>query len=215
MNLNKKLELHKKWLNDEVGGVRADLRGADLIDANLIEANLRRADLIDANLYRTNLRRAYLERADLYRADLGYANLREASLRGADLRKADLRYADLRGADLREADLRGANLIRANLRESDLTDTKIDYRIEDGLLKKVAEHALKENALDMFEWHSCDTTHCIAGWACCLAENAKELEKRYGTQIAGLLLLGSEAHSHFFDDNQKAKRYLKSVLENS
>ena len=31
--LNKILELHKKWLMDEDGGVRADLRNADLRNA--------------------------------------------------------------------------------------------------------------------------------------------------------------------------------------
>ena len=34
------LECHKKWINDEPGGKRADLRGANLRGANLWEANL-------------------------------------------------------------------------------------------------------------------------------------------------------------------------------
>lgn len=38
--INKILGLHKAWLNGDENGVRADLRGA-----NLIEANLRGADL--------------------------------------------------------------------------------------------------------------------------------------------------------------------------
>lgn len=33
--INKILEMHKKWLNDEPDGVRANLRGADLSCANL------------------------------------------------------------------------------------------------------------------------------------------------------------------------------------
>ena len=39
------LELHQKWINNEPGGDRADLRGADLWGANLREADLREADL--------------------------------------------------------------------------------------------------------------------------------------------------------------------------
>ena len=39
------LDKHKKWLNDEDGGERADLRGADLRGADLRRADLRRADL--------------------------------------------------------------------------------------------------------------------------------------------------------------------------
>lgn len=73
--LNEILEKHKKWLNDEEGGERADLRNADLS-----YADLRNADLSDAIL------------SD---ADLRYANLRHADLRYASLRDADLSYADL------------------------------------------------------------------------------------------------------------------------
>ena len=85
MDLKQILELHKKWLNYEDGGKRADLRGADLRGADL-----RGADLRDA--------------------DLSGAYLSGAYLRGADLRGADLSGADLRDADLSGADLSGANL---------------------------------------------------------------------------------------------------------
>ena len=58
--LQKILEKHKKWLNYENGGERANLKGADL-------------------------RHADLRNADLIRSDLTYANLRGADLNGADL----------------------------------------------------------------------------------------------------------------------------------
>ena len=45
MNLKKILEAHKKWLNDEEGGKRADLSYAGLRCANLNGADLRYADL--------------------------------------------------------------------------------------------------------------------------------------------------------------------------
>ena len=127
--LNEILEKHKKWLNDEPGGERANLqganlRGANLWGANLREASLRRADLREANLWRVNLqgadlreadlRRADIQKADLRRAGLWGANLWRADLREADLRRADLWRADLQKADLREADLRGTNLREAN-----------------------------------------------------------------------------------------------------
>ena len=92
------LERHRKWLNDEDGGERADLHGANLRGANLREANLR-----EANLYGANLRGA-----NLYEANLYGANLRGANLRGANLYGANLYGADLREANLREANLRGA-----------------------------------------------------------------------------------------------------------
>ena len=44
------LELHRKWINKEPGGERADLREADLRRANLRGADLWEADLRGADL---------------------------------------------------------------------------------------------------------------------------------------------------------------------
>ena len=74
------IESHGRWLRNEEGGERANLRSADLSSA------------------------------DLYCADLSSADLSGADLRSANLRSADLSGADLRGADLRSADLRSADL---------------------------------------------------------------------------------------------------------
>ncbi|GHV51257.1 hypothetical protein FACS1894216_04950 [Synergistales bacterium] len=79
------LDKHKAWLNNEEGGVRANLSCFDLREADLSYADLRKVDLSET--------------------DLRYANLRYANLR----------YANLRGADLYGADLYGANLHHANL----------------------------------------------------------------------------------------------------
>ena len=79
MDLKKILDEHLLWLNGK-GGSRADLRCANL------------------------------RNADLRNADLRCANLRNADLRNADLRCANLSDADLRCADLRNADLCGASI---------------------------------------------------------------------------------------------------------
>lgn len=98
--LNKILELHKNWLNNEFPCKRADLncvdlRGVDLSCADLSGAILSCADLRDADLRGADLRRANLSGADLSCADLRHAILRGADLRGADLRDADLDYSCL------------------------------------------------------------------------------------------------------------------------
>ena len=64
------------------------------------ENNTLKDTLIEANLRGADLREANLRGADLRGADLREANLREADLRWADLREANLREADLRWADL-------------------------------------------------------------------------------------------------------------------
>jgi len=124
MNIQEVLAKHKKWIADEEGGQRADLKGADLRVADLKGADLRAADLQDA--------------------DLRGADLKDADLKGADLRGADLRDAYLKGADLRDADLKGANLQRADLDFScwplwcGSKGIKVDLRIVYQLLAHVA-----------------------------------------------------------------------------
>ncbi|EDQ9000071.1 pentapeptide repeat-containing protein [Salmonella enterica] len=132
-DLSKILEEHKVWITSmRESGSSADLRDANLFDANLCGANLRDANLCGANLCDADLRDANLCGADLRGADLRGADLRGADLRGAnlcdadlcdaDLRDANLCGADLRGADMRGADLRGADLRGANLCDADLPD---------------------------------------------------------------------------------------------
>ncbi len=105
MGIDRILELHLKWIRNEIDGVRANLSKANLSKANLSKANLSEADLSEADLSGANLSGADLSGADLYGA-----NLSEADLSGADLYGANLSRADLSGADLSEADLSGANL---------------------------------------------------------------------------------------------------------
>lgn len=59
--LNKVLELHKKWLNNERGGKRADLYEADLYENDLHGADLRGIDLYGAYLHGADLRGANLD----------------------------------------------------------------------------------------------------------------------------------------------------------
>ncbi len=107
--LRKGVEVWNKWR----------LENPD-ISPGLFGANLRAANLSEADLCGANLGEADLREADLSGAILFDANLSAADLRGADLTEAMLWRADLRRADLRQANLSGAVLSRANLREADL-----------------------------------------------------------------------------------------------
>ena len=64
------LDKHKKWLNDDPDGERADLSDADMRGADMRGADMRGADM------------------------------RGANMRGANMRGADMRGADMRGANL-------------------------------------------------------------------------------------------------------------------
>ena len=104
------IEKHKKWLDNEKDGEKANLQGADLRSANLQDANLQGTDLWIAYLQRTDLRSANLRSANLRGVDLWSANLQDANLQDANLWSANLRSANLQRADLQGADLQGADL---------------------------------------------------------------------------------------------------------
>jgi hypothetical protein len=121
------LELHKKWLNDEEGGKKADFSFKDLHGADLQGANLQEADLRGATL-------------------------RWANLRGANLRGADLRGADLQGADLRGADLQGADLDFASIPLScGFTKFKADSRIAKQLAYHICTIETDDKELKQFQ----------------------------------------------------------------
>ncbi len=187
------LEQHKKWANAEPDGKRADLSGAYLRGAYLRGANLRGADLSGA---------------DLSGADLSGADLSGAYLRGADLRCADLSGADLSGADLSGADLRGAYLRGAP------ECLKIK-----NIHQAVYAAASKEGALDMAQWHVCETTHCRAGWVVTLAGDAgKVLEWKMGTPAAAAFIYQLsdpklERIPDFYTDNERAMADMKRLAE--
>ena len=196
----------------------ANLRGANLSDANLSDANLRGADLRGADLRGADLRGADPRGADLRDSDLRGADLRGADLRGADLRGADprgadLRDSDLRGADLRGADLRDANLSGANLRGANLSDANLPEitalnNLRSAIFERVCE---APQALEMSKWHTCETTHCLAGWAVVIHPQGKLLESVYGTSAAAAMIFQvceGEVPS-FHSSNKAAMEWLK------
>ena len=165
-NLKEVLESHKKWLEGEEGGRRADLSWEDLLEvdlkdidlryvflrgANLSYANLKGTNLIgvylsDANLKGANLEGVYLSYANLEGANLSDAylkdvNLSDANLEGANLSGANLSGANLKGADLRVTNLIGINLIDANLKRADLRGANLtDASLTGANLKDVKDN---------------------------------------------------------------------------
>lgn len=116
INLNKTLDLHKKWIQREPGGVRANFRQLDLFGASLPASLLEDARCSDANFSGADL-----SGAKLAGASLKYANFTGANLQGADLRNANLIFANFEGANLTQAQFRGADLLNAHFQDATLS----------------------------------------------------------------------------------------------
>jgi hypothetical protein len=223
-----------------------NLEGADLEGANLARANLAGADLDGTNLEGADLEGANLARANLAWANLARANLARADLEGADLEGADLEGADLEGANLQDANLALANLADANLTDAIGASAIGDAGPHEPYIRnpspeQVAARAARYRSrhpdvpaidlldrkildavtvsgwhLDMSQWHTCETTHCRAGWAITLGGKAgKALEKKYGSFRAGCMIYRASTGRvpHFFATTEDALADIKRCAE--
>ena len=71
----------------------------------------------------------------------------------------------------------------------------------------------------MENWHTCETTHCRAGWVVTLAgEAGKALESFHSTELAAMLIY-RESSPHrvnpgrFYDSNEDAMADMKRMAE--
>jgi len=134
------------------------------------------ADLQGANLWNADIWTADLQGANLQRVNLQWANLQRVNLQWADLQ-----WADLHGADLHGADLRGTKFSGVPIRPGDL-------------LEQIAVAIRKPGALSMRNWHTCETTHCLGGWAAHLTPGGIEFADKTSDHLAGALLVPELAH---------------------
>ena len=113
--------------------------------------------------------------------------------------EADLSGADLSGADLREADLREAK---------NLPEIQVVPDLKKQIMEVVEANPQK---LEMARWHTCETTHCLAGWATTLHPQGKLLESLIGPNAAGALIFNAccDEVPNFTASNEDAMEWLK------
>jgi hypothetical protein len=162
------------------------------------------------------------EYANLRGVDLSGADLSDAGLSDANLSVAYLSVAYLRGAYLRGADLRGADLRDANLSGVKLKDAKLPIKnipIIKNIHQSILDACSTEDALNMSTWHTCQTTHCHAGWVITLAgEQGKLLESIYGCNTAAVLIyMASDPElkkiPNWYASNEDAIKDMKRLAE--
>ena len=74
------------------------------------------------------------------------------------------------------------------------------------------------HALDMRNWHTCNTTHCRAGWVVHLAgEAGYALEQFFNTPLAAQLIYRASGApinpGRFYDNNDDALADMKRLAE--
>ena len=83
----------------------------------------------------------------------------------------------------------------------------------------MADAVNKEGALNMGDWHTCDTTHCRAGWVTHLAGDAgEELEDTMGTAMAAKMIYAKSSKipvylMEFYVSNEEAMESIKKCAK--
>ena len=127
---------------------------------------------------------------------------------------ASLIRANLVGASFNGAKLFGARLDGANLKDETLKIPTIE-----NIHQTIYEACNQDNALDMSTWHTCDTTHCRAGWVVTLAgEKGKKLEEQFDTPTAAYLIYRQSDPDrsyalNFYDTNKNALEEMKRLAQ--
>ena len=77
----------------------------------------------------------------------------------------------------------------------------------------------KSDSLNMSKWHTCDTTHCRAGWVVFLAgEEGKKLEEKTSTLFTAMQIYKKSSPirvspTRFFETNDEALADMKRCAE--
>lgn len=178
------------------------------------------ADLPGANLHGCDLTDVVFEFAHLNGAGLSRTNLTRARLCGADLGFANLKCTILHRAQM-AATPPPAFAVRLNGADLSPAEGTFDPHFSLGtpppdpdLMRRVMQAVLQPGALNMRRWHTCDTRHCLAGWAIHLAGPAGYvLESITSPSVAGSLLIPEAAHLFYHDNSSEVLDWCRNWLD--
>jgi hypothetical protein len=95
----------------------------------------------------------------------------------------------------------------SNLSEKEGNKNELIIPIIENIHQKILEATSADGALDMSEWHTCDNTHCRAGWVVFLAgKEGKDLENKTSTEFAASQIYKKSSNIRVLID----KFYLKN-----
>ena len=96
----------------------------------------------------------------------------------------------------------------------------VNIPVIENIHQKVYEAANKPEAFDMSAWHTCETTHCRAGWVTFLAgEAGKKLEQYTSPEFAALQIYHKSNPNirvspvRFYEKNEVAMADMKRCAE--
>jgi hypothetical protein len=102
--------------------------------------------------------------------------------------------------------------------KNELADNQWVIPVVADIHRKIYDAASQPGSLKMSAWHTCETTHCRAGWAIHLAgEAGYELEKKTSPVFAAMQIYKASGYRispvRFFEPNEVAMEDMKRLAE--
>lgn len=184
---------------------------AFLQDANLAGADLSRANLINAVLVSADLSGANLEGADLRRADLTNANLVGADLSGANIEGANFTNANLTGAILKKTIVSSVNFSGANLENAKLSAFRASKsRFRDAILTGVN---LKNVSFGKADFTNANLERAVLDHTDFFSCNLKNLKAKDSVIVNGVLFRSDLRGADLSGTTFKNINFLQSKLD--
>ena len=108
----------------------------------------------------------------------------------------------------------------APVQQTDPAKSWFDVPVIPNIHQTILKAADNPDALNMATWHTCETTHCRAGWAVFLAgENGKKLEAASSTLFAAMQIYHASNPAipvspvRFFEKNEVAMEDMRRCAE--
>lgn len=198
---------------DNVDSHQSNFSGSTFLLAHILGSHLSENDFSDS----------CFEESLITNSSFLKCNLTGTLWKGSNLASASFRRVDFSGADFRGASFRDS---RSSISVSEvvLKDTKFSLQnpipaVSD-IHNKIYEICSAPNALVMDNWHTCNTTHCWAGWTIVLAgEAGKLLEDEVGPSLAASLIYhasdpGMEKTPNWFQwDERRALDQMRELVK--
>jgi uncharacterized protein YjbI with pentapeptide repeats len=179
-----------------------------LCHAQFYKSTFSRVDFTSATLDRAYFSEAIIsnctfDKAKMIHTDFEYVLFEDVTFRESNCMNANFYTTWLIGVDLTKANLTSADLSAWRYEGLNLTEVigfgtrEKEVQFAQWLLDELSDDTL---GLEMDSWHTCDTTHCLAGhW-----DNNCQNGKKASTQLPTLA-------RYFYDTNEEALAALQRV----
>lgn len=121
-----------------------------------------------------------------------------------------------RGCEFFDCDFTKTKLTPRSFYFCYMRNCKLPFKLPDPhkVMKRTAKYIIKNNLkIKMGQFHTCDTAHCVAGWAYTIHPSLKKLQNEIGAPSLTGLLFGDYSELIYETNDEEAWEFLKIIAK--